>query len=159
MSLSIFEFGDGRFRLFRGEEEVGWVDGRDIGFRGFTSSAAAADAATTAYNALSGWLARQSLEQAPPRRVRRLGRRVTDGEQHLTVGGIAVGRLLSGPADRIALGGSHGFELRLPPRIGAALSAAQVVDQALGRHRTPPAAAHDDAIGHATATVGNDIGA
>jgi hypothetical protein len=133
MSLSIFEYGDGRFRLFRDGSEVGWVEGRAVGFLGFDSEAVAVNAALAAYNALSEWLARQSREQARPRR--RLGLRAEDGEQHLTVNGVAIGRLLSGTIDRIATGGSHGFELKLPPRIGAALSAAQVMDQALIRHR------------------------
>jgi hypothetical protein len=133
MSLSIFEYGDGRFRLFRDGSEVGWVEGRAVGFLGFDSEAAAANAALAAYNALSDWLARQSREETKPRR--RLGLRVEDGEQQLTVGGVAIGRLLSGTTDRIATSGSYGFELKLPPRIGAALSAAQVIDQALIRHR------------------------
>ena len=133
MSLTIFEFGDGRFRLFRDGSEVGWVDGRAVGFLGFDSEAAAADAAQAAYNALSHWLARQSREHVTTRR--RMGSRIEDGEHRLTVGGIAIGRLLSGPMDRVATGGSHGFELRLPPRIGAALSAAHVIDQALVQHR------------------------
>ena len=133
MSLSIFEYGDGRFRLFRDGSEVGWVEGRTVGFLGFDSEPAAINAALAAYNALSDWLARQSREHAKPRR--RLGLRLEDGEQHLTVGGVSIGRLLSGTIDRIATGGSHGFELKLPPRIGAALSAAQVMDQALLRHR------------------------
>jgi hypothetical protein len=133
MPLSIFEHGDGRFRLFRDGREIGWVEGRAVAFVGFDSEAAAAHAATAAHNALNNWLARQSREQPTPRR--RLGITVENGERHLTVGGIAIGRLLSGLEDRIATGGSHGFELTLPPRIGAALSAAQVIDQALTRHR------------------------
>src|SRR4051812_7958768 len=106
MSLSIFEFGDGRFRLFRDGCEVGWVEGRAVGFLGFDSEAAAAHAASAAYNALSDWLARQSREQATTRR--RLGRRIENGEHQLTVAGSPIGRLLSGPKDRIATSGSHG---------------------------------------------------
>jgi len=113
MSLSIFEFGDGHFRLFRDGREVGWVEGRAVGFLGFDTEAGAYHAATVAYDALSGWLARQSREQAVPRR--RLQLRVENGERHLTIGGIAIGRLLSGSDDRIANGGSRGFELTLPP--------------------------------------------
>ena len=133
MPLSIFEHGDGRFRLFRDGCEIGWVEGRAVAFLGFDSEAAAAHAATAAYNALNDWLARQSREQPTPRR--QLGLCVENGEHHLTLGGIAIGRLLSGPEDRIATSRSHGFELTLPPRIGSALSAAQVIDQALTRHR------------------------
>jgi hypothetical protein len=133
MSLSVFEYGDGRFRLFRDGSEIGWVEGRAVGFVGFDSEAAAVRAALAAYNALSDWVARQCREQVTPRR--RLGLRVEDGEHHRTVDGIAIGRLLSEPVDRTPSGVSHGFELKLPPRIGAALSAAQVIDQALVRHR------------------------
>jgi hypothetical protein len=145
MSLSIFEFGDGHFSLFRDGCEVGWVEGRAIGFLGFDTQAGAYQAATIAYDALSGWLARQSREQPAPRG--RLELRLENGEHHLTIGGIAIGRLLSGPEDRIPNGGSRGFELRLPPRIGAALSAAQVIDQALIRHQNLPALETTNTIG------------
>jgi hypothetical protein len=133
MTLSIFEHGDGHFRLFRDGCEVGWVDGRDVGFLGFDTEADAADAAIAAYEALSVWLARQSRAQRTPQR--RLDLRVENGKTSLTLGDIAVGRLVSEAEDRTTTSGSYGFELRLPPRIGAALSAAHVIDQALTRHR------------------------
>ena len=120
MSLRIFEYGDGRFRLFHGEREVGWVEGRAVGFFGFDGEAAAVHAATAAYDALSSWLARQSREHATPRRRRRLGIRADHGVHRLTLGGVAIGRLVTGSADRVEIGESHGFELVLPPRIGAA---------------------------------------
>jgi hypothetical protein len=151
MSLSIFEFGDGHFRLFRDGSEVGWVEGRAVGFLGFDSEAAAASAATAAYNALSDWLARQSRGQATT--SRRLALRVENGERHLTVGGVAIGRLLSGPEHRLANNGSYAFELNLPPRIGAALSAAQVIDQALIRHREVRELETASAIGSSEAVV------
>lgn len=153
MSLSIFEYGDGRFRLFQAEREVGWVEGRAVGFVGFDSEAAAVHAATVAYDALSAWLARQSREQPTPRRRRRLGLRIENGEHHLTLGGVAIGRLVSGSDDHIAPSGSHGFELTLPPRVGAALSAAQVIDQALTRHRQLRELETADSIGSSEAVV------
>ena len=153
MSLSIFEYGDGRFRLFQGEREVGWVEGRAVGFVGFDSEAAAVQAATVAYDALSGWLARQSREHATPRRRGRLGIRTDHGVRHLTLGGVAIGRLVSGSTERVVTGASHGFELALPPRIGAALSAAQVIDQALGRHKQLREWESADAIGASEAVV------
>jgi hypothetical protein len=153
MSLSIFEYGDGRFRLFHGEREVGWVEGRAVAFVGFDSEAGAVHAATVAYDALSGWLARQSRELPTPRRRRRLGIRIKNGEHHLTLGGVAIGRLVSVSTDLVVTGGSHGFELTLPPRIGAALSAAQVIDQALTRHRQLRELETTDAIGTAEAVV------
>src|SRR5438105_3699985 len=91
MSLSIFEYGDGRFRLFHGGREVGWVEGRAVGFVGFDSEAAAVQAATAAYDALSSWLARQSREHATPRRRGRLGTRTDHGVRRLTLGGAAIG--------------------------------------------------------------------
>jgi hypothetical protein len=70
------------------------------------------------------------------RRGRRLGVHFRDGARHLTIGGISIGRLLAVPAVGDDGGEpSCGFELMLPPRIGAALTAAQVVDQALNQHR------------------------
>jgi hypothetical protein len=49
------------------------------------------------------------------------------------LGGVVIGRLLSTASGDS--GGHHGFELTLPPRIGAALTAAQIVDATLDRHR------------------------
>lgn len=135
MSLKIFEHGDGRYRLFRDDLEVGWVLGRDIGFGGFADEESAIRAATAAYDALSGWLSRQRRDEAAPRRGRRLGARHDGGERVLTLGGVPIGRLVHSHVDLRPDDGSHGFELRLPPRFGAALTAAQVIDNALVRHR------------------------
>ena len=41
MSLSIFDRGESRYDLYRGEEAIGWIDGRTIGFDGFESRPAA----------------------------------------------------------------------------------------------------------------------
>src|SRR4051812_33531987 len=97
MSLSIFEYGDGRFRLYHGEREVGWVEGRAIGFAGWESEMAAVRAATVAYDALCDWLARQRRQEAAPRRGRRLRTRIEGGDRLLTLGGVTIGRLLSMP--------------------------------------------------------------
>ena len=134
MSLSIFEYGDGRFRLFHVEREVGWIEGRAVGFVGFDIEEMAVRAAAIGYDALSEWLARQRHKDAAPRRGRRLRVRSDSGERELTLAGVAVGRLVSGPADLAAEGMSHGFELLMPPRVGAAFTAAHVIDQALARH-------------------------
>jgi hypothetical protein len=135
MSLTIFEYGDGRYRLRHGEQEIGWVEGRAVGFVGFDTEQAAVRAATVAYDALSGWLARQSREAPAPRGRGRLVVRTEAGERQLTLGGVAIGGLVSGWDDHGLTDGSFGFELRLPLRIGAALSAAQVIHHALTRHR------------------------
>jgi hypothetical protein len=136
MPLSIFEHGDGRFRLFHDSREVGWVEGRVIGFSGFHSDAAAVRAATVAHDALNAWLARQSRAAVVRRRGRPLDVHWRDGVRQLTIDGISIGRLLAmpGTADSESRD-SSAFELMLPPRIGAPLAAAQVVDQALLRHR------------------------
>ena len=135
MSLSIFEYGDGRFRLFHGDHEVGWVEGRAVGFVGWDSETAAIRAATVAYDALSDWLARQRRQDATPRRGRPLRARHEGGERALTLGGIAIGKLVANASTEGGDDRHHGFELALPPRIGAALTAAQIVDGALRRHR------------------------
>ena len=140
MSLSIFEYGDGRFRLFHGDREIGWVEGRAVGFVGFASDDEAVRAATIAYDALSGWLARQAGGTAIPRRGRRLRVRAEGGERTLTLGNVPVGRLVSGPGEHATDSTSPGFELLLPPRVGAALTAAHIVDLALAPHRVGAAA-------------------
>ena len=70
MSLSIFEYGDGRYRFYHGDQEIGWVEGRAVGFVGFDTEEAAIRAATVGYDGLTSWLARQwlapSLEAATP---------------------------------------------------------------------------------------------
>lgn len=134
MSLSIFEYGDGRFRLFHGEREVGWIEGRAVAFVGFEGEAAAVRAAAIGYDALNEWLARQRHQDATPRGNRRLRIGSEGGERALTLNGAGVGRLVSPLADQPANGMSHGFELLLPPRVAAAFTAAHVIHQALERH-------------------------
>ena len=130
MSLSIFDRGEGRFDLMHGDIEIGWVRDRAIGFNGFGDRAAARRAAAVAYDALTGWLARQRRFDAPPRnghalRVHRDG--MTD---ELMLGEVSVGQLLCRGAKD-----GYAFELVLPPRLGATLSAAQVMYYALERYR------------------------
>ena len=159
MSFSIFDHGDGRFRLVRDDREVGWVEDRTIGFRGFADADEARDAATTAYDALASWSARQlRTEPLPPRR-RRLSVRREGAVEWLTLGGVEIGRLRRFGADDIpGVEPDFGFELRLSARVSAALglSAAQVIGRALavrtteayvpvgvpGRHRSGDATGH-----------------
>jgi hypothetical protein len=134
MSFSIFDHGDGRFRLVRDEREVGWVEDRTIGFRGFVDANEARAAATTAYTALAGWIARQlRTEPVPPRR-RRLSVRREGAMEWLTLGGVRIGRLRRfGTDDQPGVAPDFGFEVYLPTRVssGLGLSAAQVIDRAL----------------------------
>ena len=133
MPLSIFDRGEGRFDLMLGDVEIGWVRDRVIGFTGFGDRAAARRGAAVAYDALHGWLARQRRFESPPRNGHALRTQRDDGIDHLMLGEIPVGRLLyrgTGVAD-----GAYAFELLLPPRIGAPLSAAQITYYALERYR------------------------
>ena len=134
MSLNIFDRGEGRFDLFRGDDEIGWVADRAVGFTGFGDRPAARRAATVAYDALNGWLARQRRFDAPPRNGHALRLRRIGATDQLTLGDVSVGRLLYRPA-RTGIDGAYAFELLLPPRIGAPLSAAQVMYYALERNQ------------------------
>jgi hypothetical protein len=141
MSFSIFDRGDGRFRLVRDEREVGWVEDRTIGFRGFADADEARAAATTAHTALARWIARQvRTEPVPPRR-RRLSTRREGAVEWLTLGGVRVGRLWRfAPDDLPETAPKFGFEVYLPARVagGLALSAAQVMGRALDVHSLAP---------------------
>jgi hypothetical protein len=133
MSLSIFDRGEGRFDLMHGDTEIGWVRDRAIGFNGFGDRAAARRAAAVAYDALHAWLARQRRFETLPRNGHALHTQREDGTDQLMLGEIPVGQLMyrgAGVAD-----GAYSFELLLPPRIGAPLSAAQVMYYALERCR------------------------
>ncbi len=134
MSFSIFDRGDGHFRLVRAEREIGWVEGRTVGFRGFADADEARAAATTAYNALTGWVARQARAQPPPHRVHRLSVRREGTVEWLTLGGVRIGRLRRFGADDVpGAADDVGFEIHLPTRVAGelALSAAKVIDRAL----------------------------
>src|SRR5689334_12388051 len=150
MSFSIFDHGDGRFRLVRDDREVGWVEDRTIGFRGFADADEARDAATTAYTALASWSARQlRTEPVPPRR-RRLSVRREGAVEWLTLGGVEIGRLRRfGTDDLPGAEPDFGFELHLPARVSAAhgLSAAQAIGRALAA-RTPEAHVPADVPDH-----------
>lgn len=153
MSLSIFEYGDGRYRFYHGDQEIGWVEGRAVGFVGFDTEEAAIRAATVGYDGLTSWLARQSRDAPAPRGRSRLVARTEGGARKLTLGGVAIGAVVSGWESRGVTDGSFGFELWLPPRIGAALSAAQVVHYALARHRQLRGTEISDSAGTAEVVV------
>jgi hypothetical protein len=130
MSLSIFDRGEGRFDLVYGDTEIGWVRDRAIGFNGFGDRAAARRGAAVAYDALTRWLARQRRFDAPPRNGHALRAQRAGGIDQLMLGDVPVGQLYYGGIDD-----GYAFELDLPPRIGATLSAAQVMYYALERFR------------------------
>jgi hypothetical protein len=130
MSLSIFDRGEGRFDLVHDDREIGWVRDRAIGFNGFGDRAAARRAAAVAYDALTAWLARLRRFEAPPRNVPALRLQREGRIDQLVLGDVSVGQLFYRGADD-----GYAFELDLPPRIGATLSAAQVMYYALERYR------------------------
>ena len=133
MSFSVFDRGDGRFDLMRGDAEIGWIVDRAIGFGGFENSAAAHRAAAIAHQALTGWLARQRRIDAAPRKASALRVRRNGVVERLTLGNVSVGRLLPHSGD-VNGGGEYAFELLLPPRVGASVSGAQIMYLALMRH-------------------------
>lgn len=133
MSFSVFDRGDGRFDLMRGDAEIGWIADRAIGFGGFEDPAAAHRAAAIAHEALTGWLARQRRIDAAPRNAGALRVRRNGAVKHLTLGNVSVGRLLPHGGD-VNGGGEYAFELLLPPRVGASVSGAQIMYLALMRH-------------------------
>ena len=134
MSLSIFDRGEGRFKLMRADADIGWIEDRAIGFRGFEDHPAAQRAAAVAYDALTTWLARQRRIESAPRSGRTLGVRSNGADVELILGDVPVGRLWH-HGDATDGRGDYAFELRLPPRVVASISAAQVMYHALERHR------------------------
>ena len=133
MSFSVFDRGDGHFDLMRGDAEIGWIANGAIGFAGFANAAGAHRGAAIAHDALTGWLARQRRIDAAPRKAGALRVRRNGVVEQLTLGGASVGRLFPHGGDSKG-GGEYAFELLLPPRVGASVSAAQVMYLALMRH-------------------------
>jgi hypothetical protein len=136
MSFNVIADGRNGFRFDRDGQQVGWVEGRAIGFRGFESAKDARYAASAAYGALRGWLARQRrMDLVPGSRRTVLQTRHGGGVSWLTLGGVPIGRIVE-PHERDPFGeGGYGFELDLPRLLQPinAISAAQVMDAALAR--------------------------
>lgn len=139
--VDIFDRGDGRFGLHHGPREVGWVEDRSVGFRGFEGRDAALAAASSAYDALSAWFAGQRRAELVPRSEGLLDVLHRDEVDWLALGGVIIGRLIPFEVDReVDADSEFGFELHLPPRVGSSLAAAQIVDAALRRDRKRRAA-------------------
>jgi hypothetical protein len=136
MPLNVIADGRGGFRLDRGGQQIGWVEGRAVGFLGFDSANEARHAAGAAYGALRGWVARQRrMDLVPGSRRAALQTRREGGLTWLTLGGIPIGRIVE-PHERDRIGDAvYGFELDLPRLLQpvSAISAAQVMDAALTR--------------------------
>ena len=132
MSFSVFDRGEGRFDLMRGDAEIGWIADRAIGFGGFENSATAHRASAIAHEALTAWAARQRRVDAAPRNVGGLRVRRDGAVEQLTLDDVPVGRLFPHGNESDG-GGEYAFELLVPPRVGASISAAQIMYLALMR--------------------------
>ena len=133
MTLTVYGRDEGGFLLHRDQLPIGWVEGRAVGFRGFSERDHALEAARLGHQALRGWLARERhLEPASDAggavRTRRDGRL-----QWITMGGSAIGRLVEPTTHAPVAANTFGFELLLPPSVNVVggISAAQVIYHAL----------------------------
>ena len=134
MSVSVLANDRGGFALYRGDEQVGWVEGRAVALLGFETLEEAYHAARAAFDALRGWMARQRRTHFVPGPRRALRVRQDGSQTRLTLGRAPVGRLIE-PNDPVLNRSDYGFELLLPPGLGAVtgISAAKVIDRALTR--------------------------
>lgn len=134
MSLNVLANDHGGFGLYRGEEQVGWVEGRAVALLGFETADEARRAAGAAFDALRGWLARQRRTDFVPGPRTALRARRDGAHTRLTLGRVAIGRIIE-PNDVVLNRADYGFELLLPPGMGsvAGISAAQIIDTALTR--------------------------
>jgi hypothetical protein len=139
--IRIIAVGDGKYQLFdEGENSIGWIRNRTIGFRGFESESAARDAAIAAWRKLDIILGREF--PGWPRRDLRAERIETthDGiyewfyEDH-----VPIARLLR-PQWR-AFDTSFGIELVLPSfaNEGVVVTAAHALSAAVRAPRNSPA--------------------
>jgi hypothetical protein len=134
MSLSILANDHGGFGLHRGDEQVGWVEGRAVALLGFETADEAQRAARAAFDALRGWLARQRRTSFVPGPRRTLRPRHDGAQVTLTLGRAPIGRIIE-PNDPVLGRADFGFELLLPPGFGPVdgINAAKIIDAALTR--------------------------
>ena len=69
MSLSVLAHEHGVFGLYRGDEQVGWIDGRAVALTGFENNTEAELAAQAAFDSVRRWLARDGAEVTLVRNV------------------------------------------------------------------------------------------
>jgi hypothetical protein len=135
MTLTAYGRDEGGFLLHGNQLPIGWVEGRAVGFRGFSTKDHAMQAARVGHSALQGWLERER-HAGPLAGVGGALRTRRDGRLHwITVGGSAIGRLVE-PTTHAPVGANtFGFELLLPPSVNpvGGISAAQVIWHALKR--------------------------
>ncbi|HEX6597712.1 MAG TPA: hypothetical protein VF034_00190 [Gemmatimonadaceae bacterium] len=137
--LRVLSDGDDRYRLENQDDvQVGWINGRAIGFRGFATEAAAKDGAVAAWRALDLVLRRQYPgwpSYAPALDDLQL---VHDGAYEWFADGTApIARLIR--PQRRAYDLTFGIELVLPSYAseGVAITAAHAVGAALESSAPP----------------------
>ena len=137
--LRVLSDGDDRYRLENEDDvQIGWINGRAIGFRGFATEAEAKDGAVAAWRALDLVLRRQYPgwpSYAPALDGLQL---VHDGAYEWFADGTApIARLIR--PHRRAYDLTFGIELVLPSYAseGVAITAAHAVGAALGPSAAP----------------------
>lgn len=136
--------GDGKYRLVNaGDEEVGWIRGRVIGFRGFDSEEHAVAAAVVGAEALGAFLERQTGRRHLPEPAEPL-RLVHDGaHEWISDGRVPVARLSRPPTSAAGgdASGSFAIEFVLPMAAteATAIHAAGRVHAAIRHAATAPA--------------------
>jgi hypothetical protein len=138
--LRVLSDGDDRYRLENDDDvQIGWINGRAIGFRGFATEAEARDGAVAAWRALDLVLRRQypgwpNYEPALDRL-----QLVHDGAYEWFADGTAPLARLIRPQRR-AYDLTFGIELVLPSYAseGVAITAAHAVGAALAPAGMPP---------------------
>lgn len=132
--LSVHGDGERRHRLENAAgAEVGWIDGRAIGFRGFVDVEGAMRAAVAGAGALHAALRRAYPGWPAYTPAFESLRVMHDGvDEWITNGEVAIARVVRPPADRAT--GPLGVEFVLPSYAseGVAIVVAQAVGRAVG---------------------------
>ena len=134
MSLSVLAHEHGVFGLYRGDEQVGWIDGRAVALTGFENNTEAELAAQAAFDSVRRWLARERRVDLVTGPAKSLRPKRDGSRTRLVLDGAPIGRILE-PGDTNLHEAGYGFELMLPPGMGsvAGISAAKIMDTALAR--------------------------
>jgi len=137
--LRVLSDGDDRYRLENDDDvQIGWINGRAIGFRGFATEAEAKEAAVSAWRALDLVLRRQYPGWPSYAPVLDELKLVHDGAYEWFADGTSpIARLVR--PQRRAYDLTFGIELVLPSYAseGVAITAAHAVGAALAPPETP----------------------
>lgn len=145
MALRVFGDDASGFTLHDSNEvQIGWIEGRALGFRCFAHLEDARVAARVAYDTITSWSARVGTSAAPVRIGDEPLQLVDDGAyEWFASDRVPVARFLRPRADLASDRGLCGIELVIPRGIGAvaAIGGAQVIYSALTR-QLPGAIVH-----------------